>query len=187
MSLSINVKIGLANSLVVVLDHVDCSLRNHQTNQEKEKIITKKKGSYDNQFKAEQLWVICISPVAHQLTGRPQNSCKCGYLTVAWHSFSAPWAALNVSFDVWGSVLFSLSFTLTFSVCPKHVSDTYEAAAELPQIAAWGFTESQTSCFSLNTPGHELWLHSLCFMSSSAKANCPVHDRRGLRWSQTGI
>lgn len=64
-------------------------------------------------------------------------------------------------------------------------SGAYEAAAELPQIATWGFTENPTSYFSLNTPGHALSLHSLCFMNSSAKSSCPVHDHRGLRWSWT--
>lgn len=36
----------------------------------KKKKLLQKKASNDNQFKAEQLWVICISPVAHQLTDR---------------------------------------------------------------------------------------------------------------------
>lgn len=85
------------------------------------------------------------------------------------------------------AVLSSLSFPLTFLICLKHVSDAYEAAPELPQIAAWGFMENPTSYFSLNTPGHELPLHSLCFMKSSPKSSCPVDDHRGLRWSRTGI
>jgi len=76
------------------------------------------------------------------------------------------------------AVLSSLSFPLTFPICPIYVSDAYEAAAELPQIAAWCFTENPTSYFSLNTPGHDLPLHSLCFMNSSHKSSCPIRDHR---------
>lgn len=85
------------------------------------------------------------------------------------------------------AILCSLSFPLVFPICPKHVSDAYKAATELPQIAARGFMENPTSYFSLNMPGHELPLHSLCLVNSSPKSSCPVHDHRGLRWSQTGI
>lgn len=106
------------------------------------------------------------------------------------HSFSAPWAALNVSFP--GSlphksgvhclqtaveVLSSLFFSLTFLICPSHISDAYEAAAELPQIAAWNFTENPTPYFSFNMPGHELLLHSL-YLNSSPKSSGPIHDHK---------
>lgn len=61
-------------------------------------------------------------------------------------------------------VLSCQSFPLIFPICPKLVSDPYKDAAELLQIAAWGFTENPAWYYSLNAPAHELPLHSLCFM-----------------------
>lgn len=120
---------------------------------------------------------------------------------MAQQSFSVPWAALNVSFDHWGSAphvgsafsqrvvaaLSCQSFPLTFPICPKLVSDAYKAAAELPQIAAWGFTENPAYYYSLNAPGHELPLHSLCFIDSSPKPGCLLLHHRGLWGSWTWI
>lgn len=116
-------------------------------------------------------------------------------------SFSVPWAALNVSFDHRGcapqvrsafpqrvvAALQCQSFPLTFPICPKLVSEAYKAAAELLQIAAWGFTENPAWYYSLNAPGHEPLLHSLCFMDSRAKAGWLFHRHGDLWWSLTWV
>lgn len=117
-------------------------------------------------------------------------------------SSSVPWAALNVSFGHWGSApqvrsaflqrvvtaLSCQSFPLTFPICPKLVSDAYKAAAELLQIAAWGFTENPAWYCSLNAiRDHKLPLHSLCFMDSIPKSGCLLQHHGGLWWPLTWI